>query len=511
MAYPMQNNHWDSDISTPFEKKEKKSYPTKAYIDALSKRLLGPYGGDAIAYLTGRGITLDAIHHFHLGLDKRESGYWLAIPYFQNGEPVNVKFRSLPPLTKDFDRHDGGKTTLFNMDGLKDLPADTEVMITEGEIDCMSMWCNGFKACVSTSLGAGAFQPAWVDTLDKFSKLYFIYDSDKDGREGAKKHGDRFDPQKAYDVVLPVKDVNEFFCSGNDADDMNNLLNQAKTFEIDNILSMDQVHENLLRMIDKAVEGRIKPQWPTVAHLTGAYEPGDLIVVTANPKIGKTTWALNDCVAWAKKDIPVLFYCLEMRPERLLKKVYQMHTHREDHEISSLVAFRAHQELTGLPLAFGYNYRKCNLEAVTNTIRRGVRKYGFEVVVFDNLHFLARSLTHQTQELGQISKGFKLLAEELNIPIIMIAQPNRGQDADAVKGINDLKGSSDIGADADQVIALWRKKKKSQAESSVLAEESFESKMLVRVDASRFRPGGETLIYYEGQYATVRELKEGDK
>ena len=124
------------------------------------------------------------------------------------------------------------------------------------------------------------------------------------------------------------------------------------------------------------------------------------------------------------------------------------------------------------------------------------------MVIFDNLHFLARSLTHQVQELGVISKTFKLLAEELRIPIILIAQPRRGDDENRVVSINDLKGSSDLGADADQVIVLYRKKKKAK---DGLADVSFEPETLVRVDASRYRAGGETLLTFNGATATFKE------
>jgi len=494
-----------SKITEPMKEQEGKTPPTKADVDQRMHRLLGPNGTGAIEYLVSRGITIEAIHHFKLGLEKRKDGEWLCIPYFENGEPVNMKFRRLPPAEKTFDRWKGGKSILFNQDALKDLPPESEIIMTEGEIDCISMWVHGFKACVSTSLGAGAFSPAWVDTLERYQRLYLMYDNDTEGQKGARKHADRFSPDMVFNVVLPVKDANDFFVQGHDAEEIDELISKAKPFDIENIMTMQQVHESLTRSEEERVESRIKPHWPSVARLTGAFEPGDLIILTASPKTGKTTWALNLSLRWAKNGISGLFYCLEMRPERLLKKCYQIELQCTEEGLTSKGMVQAHRALSGQPLYFGYNYRKCTIDVVLETIRRGVRRFGFEIVIFDNLHFLSRSITHQTQELGNISKSFKLLAEELKIPIILIAQPNRGEDPNRVVGINDIKGSSDIGADCDQVIALWRKKKKSKEQE--LQKAAFEPETLVRVDASRFRSGGETVIMFEGETGIFGEIE----
>jgi replicative DNA helicase len=69
-------------------------------------------------------------------------------------------------------------------------------------------------------------------------------------------------------------------------------------------------------------------------------------------------------------------------------------------------------------------------------------------------------------------------------------------------GIEDLKDSSSIGADADQVIILYREKTK----ATEGAQSSFKPETLVRVDASRYHPGGETLLHFDGARGIFTEI-----
>lgn len=71
--------------------------------------------------------------------------------------------------------------------------------------------------------------------------------------------------------------------------------------------------------------------------------------------------------------------------------------------------------------------------------------------------------------------------------------------------MNDLKDSSSIGADSDQVIILWRKKTKSNMSNPSAQEASFEPKTLVRVDASRYTAGGDTMLYFKGEFSKFTE------
>jgi len=478
-------------------------HPNMGYIQSCHKRLMGPSGTQAIDYLYSRKFSLEAIQDFMLGLESKDGKDWLVIPYFRDGKPVNVKYRSLPPSEKEFRRWKDGQSILFNQDCLKN--ADGEVFIVEGELDCIALYSQGYRNVVATTIGAGSFKPEWVDILDKFSRVNIIYDADHAGQRGTKEIARRLGFERCYNVLLPTKDLNDHFISGAEREDFEELIAKAEQFDVDNIIDFHRAVSNLKGHYSRVTDDdSLKPHWRSVAKLTGPFESGDLITVSAVPKTGKSTWALNIVLNFVKEDIPCLFYCLEMRPERLAKKVIQMEMEISEEELTSEIIDAGYLRLHNKPLYFGHNYRKCNLDLVIETIRQGIRRYGFKFIVFDNLHYLSRSITNQVQEVSLISKTFKLLAEEMQIPIMLIAQPRKIAE-NQVMGMMDLKDSSSIGADSDQVIILYRKKTKS---ADGTAEASYEPLTLVRVDASRYRAGGETLLYFDGAKSIFREVRK---
>lgn len=489
-----------SSIQEPMEKPV--SLPSEAYVSGCHKKLLGPNGTPVIEYLYSRKITLDQIHKYRLGMDVKEGNPTLVIPIFEGGKPVNVKYRTIPPMEKKYFRFQGGKSALFNGDIFKGLKDEDPVFITEGELDCITLCGLGVNVAGITG-GAGTIIPAWIKQLERFKKIYLVYDSDEPGQKGARELARRLGAERCFNVALPDKDVNEWVINGGTKEAFRDLLQGARLFEIENVCALETAFHELIKEYDKKKDATaLQPHWPSVNRLTGAFEPGDLIVVSAKEKTGKSTWCLNLTYQWARQGHPVLFYCLEMRPTRLLRKLIQIALSRRADEMNPHALVNGYGQVSEYPIWFGYNYKKVAAEMVFETIRQAWKRYGVEAIVFDNLHYLARDIAHQTQEVGYISRSFKLLAEELEIPIILIAQP-RKIERNAVIGIEDLKDSSSIGADADQVIILYREK----TTANDGGQSSFKPETLVRVDASRYHPGGETLLYFDGERGIFSEIE----
>jgi replicative DNA helicase len=304
-------------------------------------------------------------------------------------------------------------------------------------------------------------------------------------------------------VELPDgQDVNDFF-KLYDLAEFRRVVKLARPFDVAGVMDIYRGLELLRAEKDRPEQtAGIKTGWDSIDKLikTG-FCPGELIVLSAPPKIGKSSLALQICAHNAIQETPALFYSLEMRPMKVIEKIVKLHCEKESIGPDEI-------ELAGTaygakPLYLGYCYQKPTLDGIVETIKAAVRRYGLRVVVFDHLHFLCRSITNQTQEVGLAVQAFKFLAEEMEIPVILIAQP-RKVNPDSIMTAQDLKDSSSIYSDCDHLLLMHRKRKTGSADS--LQDMAFDPVTLIRVEASRYNAGGETLLYYHGEYSRFDEM-----
>ena len=112
------------------------------------------------------------------------------------------------------------------------------------------------------------------------------------------------------------------------------------------------------------------------------------------------------------------------------------------------------------------------------------------------------------QEVGLAVQAFKFLAEEMEIPVVLIAQP-RKVNPDAIMTAQDLKDSSSIYSDCDHLILMHRKRRTGMDTGGMDTgglDTAFDPTTLIRVEASRYNAGGETLLYFHGEYSRFDEM-----
>jgi twinkle protein len=465
----------------------------------------------ALEYLTERGFERATVEHFRLGLRRKGGTRWLVIPHLAGGKCENIKQRSLPPADKTFRRHKGAASILFNSDALAS--SDTVVLV-EAETDAMSFWQAGVKNVVSLTCGAGSFLPEWYGLLEYKERIVIAMDADEDGQAGAREIARRLGYDRCFNVLLPLKDANAVL-SDLGPQELAATLDTAEQFEVEGIVSAADVIARARDEQEVEDQGLSTP-WDSVNAMmpTGA-QLGDLIVLSARVKVGKTTLALQWAKHCADSGDPALIFCLEMRPTRLIKKLVG-HVRQKDYQALNRVDYNvARYHLRGTPLYFVEPDwgGELKAESVLELIRDSVRRYGVRFLVFDNLHFLCRSLQYVTTEVGQITRAFKQLAEELEIVVCLIAQPKK-IDGDRVMRYNDLKDSAAIPADADTVIILHREARAAGLSANVSDAsdvEVLDPRTLFRIDAQRFGGGGECYLYYEGETATFFEMSDAPK
>jgi len=465
-----------------------------------------------------RGFEKKTINHFQLGSNKKSGYEFVSIPFWRNGQLVNIKFRAIKFEDKKWKwrRIKGGETSLFHDEIISD-KEHKEIFITEAELDCVSLYNSGIKNVVSVTAGAGSFKQEWYERLERFKKIYLVFDSDVDGQAGAKKIAERLGLDRCFNIELPksIKDVNKYFWNDEKHEenyslkDFLKLKQLARRFEVRNIMSLKdtlkEIHSDLFLADEDEIYGFETP-WSRVNKIMGGAKKGYLVIVSSPPKIGKTTFVLNWMLSLSKEDVPTLLYCCEMRGKRLGEKViaYKNFDFTKPEEITEEQLFFANDQ-TKDNVYFGYPVQdKLDLDNVCDDIKNAVKRYGIKFVVFDNLHFLVRN-ENVTSEVGNITRRFKLLAETLNIVFVLVVHPrkigHRAMDTD------DFKDSSSIWQDADIAIMLHRDLKEDEndiCEDDEVKQGHFEDLVQVKI-AGRWGDGGKALIAYEGQRSMFHE------
>lgn len=264
--------------------------------------------------------------------------------------------------------------------------------------------------------------------------------------------------------------------------------------------SLSDVFGDVLRYIDDRGEaGGLTTGFRDLDGLTGGLEPGQLMIVAARPSVGKTIFACNAADHVATSGGAVLFHTLEMSKREVGMRIMSA---RSGVSVKAMRAGTKDGEHWGqmsglIPSASQQRMLIDDSAAVTVAhvrakARRQKRKTGLSLVVIDYLQLMRGDGDNRTQEMGSISRGLKALAKELQVPIIALAQLNRGVEGRADKRpmLSDLRDSGEIEQDADIVIMLHREELYSDGPQWVGVAE-----LIIR--KNRNGPTGEVLLSYQ--------------
>jgi replicative DNA helicase len=204
--------------------------------------------------------------------------------------------------------------------------------------------------------------------------------------------------------------------------------------------------------------------------MTAGLQPGDLIVLAARPSMGKTAFALNIAENVAVQEgLPVVVFSMEMGASQLalrmvgsLGRIDQSHLRTgrlNDDEWGRLS--EAVDRLKGASV-FIDETPALNAAELRARARRQARQCGkLGLIVIDYLQLMSGSSgsdENRATELGEISRGLKALAKELQCPVIALSQLNRSVESrnDKRPMMSDLRESGAIEQDADVIMFIYR-------------------------------------------------------
>jgi replicative DNA helicase len=232
---------------------------------------------------------------------------------------------------------------------------------------------------------------------------------------------------------------------------------------------IDEFQGGLNAFLDpgKRIQG-LSTGFKRLDEMTGGLHPGELIIVAGRPSMGKTALALNIAQHAAKMNRTVAVFSLEMSKEALLTRLLcagaRVDSHRfrlgylDAEERRRLQATAS--ELVEAPLYID-DTSGSNLMDMHAKLRRLKAERPLGLVVLDYLQLMGGRgrFENRVQEISALSRGLKLLAKELNVPMLVLSQLSRASETrpgDHRPQLSDLRDSGSIEQDADVVAFIFR-------------------------------------------------------
>lgn len=252
-----------------------------------------------------------------------------------------------------------------------------------------------------------------------------------------------------------------------------NIFKIAQKNQRNDYAKIQEVLKNNIEIIGEAAKNKGKviglpTGFKAFDEKTSGLQKSDLIILAARPAMGKTAFALNIAQQCAiKSNASVAIFSMEMSKEQLGQRLLSIQARVEleklktgelegtDWERLSL----ALDDLNNTKIVIDDNPGITVME-MRNKCRRIKRDQGLDLIIVDYLQLMATGgkVENRNQEVSALSRGLKILAREIDCPVIVLSQLSREVDkrSDHEPILSDLRESGSIEQDADIVIFLYR-------------------------------------------------------
>ncbi|MBQ9832883.1 MAG: replicative DNA helicase [Clostridia bacterium] len=248
--------------------------------------------------------------------------------------------------------------------------------------------------------------------------------------------------------------------------------------------------------------------------LTSGLQPSDLIIVAGRPSMGKTAFALNLAQhAAVKANRTVVIFSLEMSREQLAMRMLSSEANLDMQKVKTgqtddADIIRASEALDPLTHANIYidDTAGVGVAEVRSKCRRLKSRVGLDLIVIDYLQLMQTSgkSDNRVQEISEMTRALKIMARELNVPIILLSQLSRGNEKREGKRpmMSDLRESGAIEQDADVIILLHR---------PAVYDETEDNTTEVIVAKHRNGPVDTVKLMWVPQYAKFTDKSDRDE
>lgn len=430
---------------------EKPMYSGKAY--QKPKNFGGKKDSDDLDYLRLRGLTNETIAAFRITAGDGK----IYFPFFEAGELVGCKWRSI--YEKEIRATSSGqRPILFGWQCIRDM---RDLVICEGEIDAMSLWQVGYNA-VSVPFGANNLE--WIenqwDLLACYDRIYICMDSDRAGKEAARKIIHRLGVERCMLVDLPMKDANEAL-TDNRVDELHHAFRVAVYLDPKEIKRPEEYREEARYEIyperrpagSKSIPLPCKKNRDVIE-----FREAELILINGVNGHGKSQWAGQAAIEAMRHGFKVFIASMEMRPSRTLGRMIRQLTGIDrptDEYIDQSIDW-----LNDKAYLFDC-LGDAPFETMMACCEYAAKRHGVQLFLIDSMMKLGVADDDYAGQKKIISRlcDFK---NKFGSTILLVTHSRKGESEYKPTGKFDVLGSSAITNLADTVLSVWRNKPKEE-------------------------------------------------
>ena len=384
--------------------------------------------------------------------------------YFRAGELVNKKYRD---GAKNFKLTSGAELIMYNYDKCLE---DERIVITEGEIDALSIAACGIWDVTSPPNGAGTgmLKMEYIDNCTELfenkKEIIIATDTDAPGINLCQQLAYRLGVERCFRVDFsPFKDANEYLLA-NGADKLKNLIEkEKKAFPIEGIFTTEDINAELNLLFSEGLKpgcGIGIPEFDE--HLT--FETGRLYTWTGVPGHGKSEFVdfilerLNVLHGWKAAYFSPENHPLQLHASKIIEKLTGSRFSR--HSMPEHV-FESAKEYMKDNFYFISPKDDFRVETILEKARICIFKYGVKNIVIDPYNKLEHQFQgSETQYISQFLDKITSFAKRNNVAIHLVAHPRKmGKDQNGgyeVPNLYDINGSANFFNKTDFGICVYR-------------------------------------------------------
>ena len=457
-----------------------------------SNKAIIPDSDMEIKALRARGITSATCQKYGYFVSKDDFGNTIQVAnYKKDGKTIFQKIRG---KDKKFSIRGEQEDVFF---GQHLFPSGRKLVITEGEIDCLtvSQIQDNKYPVVSVPFGAGSAKKLFkanADWLQGFEEVIVMFDMDDAGRKAVRSVSGILPPHKLKIATLPMKDPNECLLNGK-ADEVVRAIWNATEYRPDGIINAKDMKESFFSKETDIISYEF-PWAEGLTKMTQGIRKGEMLLLTAGTGIGKSTMAREIAFKLKMYDgLKVGMVMLEENVNKTLRDLLsiacQTPLHLQWNNIDKDSLKATYDEVFGDGGFCLYDhFGSIESSNLLEKIRFLITTENCDFIIFDHVSIavsgLDESSMNERKAIDMLMTQLRALVEETGAGIIVVSHLRKGDtkttpfEQGGTISLDDLRGSGSLKQLPDTVLALERNQ---QAD-----EDDLKNVLKVRVLKCRF-------------------------